>query len=151
MGIIETLKGWYETDASPEEKARLEGLRNPEGGLLAALNAVTFTGPQMRDAVAAIQKVLGRTEADAFRQGLALSAFVSEAGIGPEDYAVPALHARVIAMDAWCNACDPFGQTDVDAFFEAAGRQPLLQTNEGMRFDPVAFRELIAFISELPF
>ena len=105
----------------------------------------------MRDAVAAIQTVLGRIEADAFRQGLALSAFVSEACIGPEDYAAPALHARVIAMDAWCNAYDPFGQNDVDAFFEAAGRQPLLQTNEGMRFDPVAFRELIAFISELPF
>ena len=61
------------------------------------------------------------------------------------------LHGRIMAMDRWCVRYDPEGQTDVDAFFEAAGRQPLISTNDGIGFEPVAFRELIEFIREMPY
>jgi hypothetical protein len=71
--------------------------------------------------------------------------------LGSCELAGAGLHGRIMAMDRWCVRYDPEGQTDIDAFFEAAGRQPLISTNDGIGFEPVAFRELIEFIREMPY
>lgn len=150
MGAVENARDWLANDASPEQRAAIERRLNPEGGLLAALNQVVFTGPQMRAALDAIAHVQVRTQADAVQHSRILGEFVREYGFA-SNYAGPALHARAVAMDRWCRLYDPTGLTDRDAFFEAAGRFPLSQTDTGMAFEPVAFAELIQFITDLPF
>lgn len=151
MGKIDDMREWLATDASPEERMAVERRLNPPGGALAALNAVAITGPQMRAAIAAIQHIQARSEEDGIEHGRLLAMFAKEHGFTPAAYAGPALHARAIAMDSWCQRYDPYGQTDVDAFFEAAARCPLIETEHGVAFDPDTFAELATFIAELPF
>lgn len=122
----------------------------PEG-FLAALNSVHITGVQMRAAVETIAHVPVRSEADVVEHGRLLAEFAREYGFEPADYAGMALHARAIAMDRWCALFDPFGETDVDAFYEAGGRAMLIRTDQGVGFNPAQFAELIKFITEIPY
>lgn len=151
MSMIDNIRDGIATEAPAEEREAIERRLNPPGGALAALNAVVITGPQMRAAIEAIQHIQVRCEADAIVHGLILAAFAAENGITPEDYAGPALHARVVAMDRWCQLYDPYGQRDIDAFFQASARCPLIETGDGMAFNPQAFADLVTFIAELPF
>lgn len=151
MSAVENARNWLANEASPEQRAAIERRLNPEGGLLAAINAVAITGPQLKAAYQAIQHVPVRSQADAAEQARILRDFANEYGFAATDYAGPALHMRIVAMDRWCRVHDPRGETDRDAFFEAAGRQPLIQTATGMAFEPESFAELIQFITDLPF
>ncbi|WP_442678316.1 hypothetical protein ACSBM8_12345 [Sphingomonas sp. ASY06-1R] len=151
MGVVENIKDWLANEASPEERAAIEERLNPEGGLLAAINGVPITGPQMRAAIGAITHIQVRTPADALEHARILRQFASERGFTPPEYAGPALHARAVAMDRWCRLHDRHGQTDVDAFFEAAATHPLRQTDQGMAFDPEAFADHIRILAEMPF
>ncbi|MDB5703720.1 MAG: hypothetical protein JWN66_836 [Sphingomonas bacterium] len=151
MTVTDNIRNWLATDASDAERTIIDRQLNPPGGALAAINGVVITGPQLRAAIGAIQHIQIRSEADMVRHGMILSAFAQEYGFTPIDYAGAALHARAIALDRWCNLHDPYGQTDVDAFFEAGARAPLIGTPDGVAFEPNAFGELIAFLAELPF
>jgi hypothetical protein len=119
--------------------------------LAAILSAVRFSAEQMRTAVAALQYRPVESEADVVEHAAILVDFVRDRGIEPLDVAGIALYARIVAMDRWCARQDPHGQTDVDAFFEASARAPLVQTKAGRGFEPVGFAELIETIAEMPF
>lgn len=121
------------------------------GGFVESLNSVHISGPQMRAAVDMIAPIPVRSEADIAEHGRLLAAFASDYGFEPAAYAGMALHARAIAMDRWCNLHDPFGQTDVEAFYEAGARAKLMRTEEGLGFDPEAFAELVRFVTEIPY
>ena len=151
MGMVESLTARHDTEASNEQGAALTALKNPPGGILAAINAVAVTGPQMKAAIEAIRHIVVRTEADAIEHAILLSRYAAERRLTPAEFAGPALHARAIAMDRWCARYDPLGQTDVEAFFEAAARAPLVGTQEGLTFEPVAFGELIEFVARMPY
>jgi len=133
MTLIQNLKHWLATEASESERAEIEARVNPPGGALAALNSVQISGPQLRAAISAIQHIQVRSEADMVEHGRILSAFADEYGFKPSDYAGAALHARAMALDRWCHHYDPYGQTDVDAFFDAGARAPLIETSEDRR------------------
>jgi hypothetical protein len=151
MTVIDNIRSWLATDASDAERATIDRQLNPPGGALAAINSVVITGPQLRAGIGSIEHIQIRGEADMVRHGMILSAFAQEYGFTPIDYAGAALHARAVALDRWCNLHDPYGQTDVEAFFEAGARAPLIETPEGMAFEPKAFGELVTFLAELPF
>ena len=151
MSVIESIKDWLATDASDEERARIEAQVNPPGGAIAAINSVALTGPQLRAAIETIEHIPVRSESDMVRHAQLLSGFAAEYGFKPEFYAGPALHARAMALDRWGHRYDPCGLTDKDAFFEAGARAPLVETPAGIGFEPVAFGELIAAIDDMPF
>ncbi len=150
MGVVEKAKHWIENEAGAEQRAAVAERLKPPGGLLAAINAVEMSGPQMRAAVDAIRHVPIRTQNDALEHARILSGFAKEYGF-PSPYSGPALHMRVNAMDRWCRGYDPEGRTDRNAFFEAAARHPLVQTERGMAFEPASFGELVQFITDMPF
>src|SRR3546814_4754017 len=104
---------------------------------------------QMRAAVETIAHIPVRSEADVAEHGRLLGLFASDYGFAPAAYAGMALHARAIAMDRWCNLHDPFGETDVDAFYEAGARAKLMRTEDGLGFDPEAFARSEEHTSEL--
>lgn len=149
MGMIDDIRHRLATQATAEKRDAVEQEINPLGGGLAALNAVVITGPQMRAAIGAIQHIPIRSDADVLEHGRILRAFAEEYGF-PEG-AGAAFLARAIAMDTWCHHYDPYGQTDVDSFFEAGATCSLIETDEGVAFDPAGFAELIAFIAGMPF
>jgi hypothetical protein len=151
VSVIESIKDWLATDASDEERARIEEQVNPPGSAIAAINSVALTGAQLRAAIETIQHIPVRSEADMVRHAQLLSDFAREYGFTPEFYAGPALQARAMALDGWCHRYDPFGLTDKDAFFEAGARAPLVETAEGIGFEPVAFGELITFLEDMPY
>jgi hypothetical protein len=150
VGAAENAREWLANEASPEQRAAIERRLNPDGGLLASVNAVAITGPQMRAAIEAIQHIPLKTQGGASEHARMLREFAREYGFA-SDYAGPALHMRAVAMDRWCRLHDPESKTDRDAFFEAAGRFPLTQTDKGMAFEPEGFAELIQFITDMPF
>lgn len=135
-----------EIDAEPD----LVDLFAP-GGFVESLNSVHITGAQMRAAVETIAQIPVRSDADVAEHGRLLAIFASDYGFEPAAYAGMALHARAIAMDRWCQLHDPFGETDVDAFYEAGARAKLQRTDEGLAFDPLQVAELIRFASEIPY
>ena len=135
-----------EIDAEPD----LVDLFAP-GGFVEALNSVHITGTQIRAAIETIAQIPVRSDADVAEHGRLLAAFASDYGFEPAAYAGMALHARAIAMDRWCQLHDPFGETDVDAFYEAGARTKLQRTDEGLAFDPLQVAELIRFASEIPY
>lgn len=92
-----------------------------------------------------------RNEIDAREHGRLLKQFAADYGFTPPAYAGPALHSRAIAMDRWCHRHDPYGQTDVDAFYEAGARALIIDSAEGPAFEPKEFGELIQFYAEMPF
>jgi len=151
VSVIDNIKEWLATDASDEERARIEAQVNPPGGAIAAINSVAITGPQLRAAIETIEHIHVRSETDMLRQAHLLSAFAAEYRFKPEFYAGPALHARAMALERWGYRYDPNGRTDKDAFFEAGARAPLVETPEGVGFEPVAFGELITSLEEMPF
>ena len=136
--------------AEIEAEADLVDLFAP-GGFVASLNNVHVTGQQMRAAIETIAQTPLRSEADVAGHGRLLAAFASEHRLSPAAYAGMALHARAIAMDRWCALHDPFGQTDVDAFYEAGARAKLMRTDEGLGFDHRQFSDLIQFSTEVPY
>lgn len=136
---------WQERRSSFQDQAF------PTRNMLAALNGHCFTGAQMRAAVDAIAHIQVRGPADIVEHARLLRTFAVRQGLDVSAPAIESLHGRIVAMDRWCALHDPHGQSDVDAFFEAAGRQPLVATAEGLGFDARAFRELIDFIVEMPF
>ena len=133
-----------------EAEADLVDLFAP-GGFVTTLNSVHITGPQMRAAVETIAHIPVRSEANVAEHGRLLGLFASDYGFAPAAYAGMALHARAIAMDRWCNLHDPFGETDVDAFYEAGARAKLIRTEDGLGFDPEAFAEIIRFMTDVPY
>jgi len=151
VSVIDSIKDWLATDASDEERARIEEQVNPPGGAIAAINSVVLTGLQLRAAIETIQHIPVRSEADMVRHAQLLSDFAEEYGFKPEFYAGPALHARAMALDRWGHRFDPCGLTDKDAFFEAGARAPLVETAEGIGFEPAAFGELITFLEDMPY
>lgn len=151
MSLIENARLWAENEATDAEKMALAALFNPPGGLLAMFNSVTATGPQMEAAITALSRVPIRIESDLQTHAAILGQLAAEQKLVPADYAAPALHARVVALDTWCNLHDPFGLTDRDAVMAAAGRAPLVPIGRGLGFEPVAFADLVAFISAMPF
>lgn len=151
MSLVENARHWAENEATDAEKAALTALLNPPGGLLAMFNSVTLTGPQMDAAVTRVSQVPVRTENDLQVHAAILARFAAEERLVPADYAAPALHARIVALDAWCNLYDPYGLTDRDAVMTAAGRAPLVQIGRGLGFEPMGFGELVTFVTELPF
>jgi hypothetical protein len=151
MNAVVKIETRTRVETPNERQARLERVENPPGGLLAALNERSFSGTQMRAAVHAVSHVPLREPADMAEHSRILREFFAAEGLGTSDHGIAGLEGRLIAMNNWCAKHDPHGQTDVEAFFEAAGRQPLISTNEGIGFEPVSFGELIRFIAELPF
>jgi len=121
------------------------------GGFVESLNSVHVTGAQMRAAIETIAQIPVRSDGDVAEHGRLLAIFASDYGFEPAAYAGMALHARAIAMDRWCQLHDPFGETDVDAFYEAGARARLRRTDEGLAFDPPQVAELIRFASEVPY
>ena len=109
MSVIESIKNWLATEASEEDRARIEEQVNPPGGTIAAIRDIPV-----------------RSEADMIRHAQLLSTFAAEYGFKPEIHAGAALHARAMALDRWCQRYDPYGLTDKDAFFEAGARAPLI-------------------------
>ena len=138
-------------EARQDREASVANQSLPTRNLLADLNDQCFTGAQMRAAVEAIKHVRVRSPADILEHVRLLRAFAALQSLGTSDLVLESLHGRIIAMDRWCALHDPHGQSDADAFFEAAGRQSLVATDEGLGFDARAFRELIDFIIEMPF
>ena len=136
--------------AEIEAEADLVDLFAP-GGFVTTLNSVHITGPQMRAAVETIAHIPVRSEADVAEHGRLLADFARDYGFAPAAYAGMALHARAIAMDRWCNIHDPFGETDVDAFYEAGARAKLVRTEDGLGFDPEAFAAIIRFMTDVPY
>ncbi|WP_454884898.1 hypothetical protein [Sphingomonas oryzagri] len=138
-------------EAWQERRSTLQDQAFPTRNMLATLNGHCFTGAQMRAAVDAIAHIQVRGPADIVEHARLLRTFAVRQGLDVSDPAIESLHGRIVAMDRWCALHDPHGQSDVDAFFEAAGRQPLVATAEGLGFDARSFRELIDFIVEMPF
>lgn len=124
---------------------------NSMDDLNATLSAVRFSAAQVKAAVTALKPVPVLREADIVEHAAILADFVRAEGIEPTEYAGIALHARIVAMDRWCSRHDPHGQSDVDAFFEASARAPLVQTQDGRGFEPHAFAELIEVVAAVPF
>ncbi len=151
MEVVAEFETRARADVSSEQRFQSEPIESPSCSVLAALNEPRFTGAQMRAAVDAIKHVQVRTSADIAEHSRLLHEFTVARALGSSDLAAAGLHGRIMAMDRWCARYDSEGQTDVDAFFEAAGRQPLISTNEGIGFEPVAFRELIEFIRKMPY
>ena len=151
MDVFAEFETRARADVPTEVHVQHEPLENPPCSVLASLNEPRFTGAQMRAAVDAIKHVQVRTPADIAEHSRLLREFCLAEGLATSELAGAGLHGRIVAMDRWCARYDPEGQTDVDAFFEAAGRQPLISTNDGIGFEPVAFRELIEFIREMPY
>jgi hypothetical protein len=151
MDVVAQFETRTRADAPSDVHFQKEPLGNPSCSVLTALNEPRFTGAQMRAAADAIKHVPLRTPSDIAEHSRLLSEFCLGEGLGTSEMVAAGLHGRVVAMDRWCARYDPEGQTDVDAFFEAAGRQPLISTNDGIGFEPVAFRELIEFIREMPY
>lgn len=120
-------------------------------GVVAELNRVKITGPQMRAAIETIQHVQVRSKDDAREHARLLKQFAADYGFTPAAVAGTALHARAIAMDRWCHRYDPHGQTDIDAFYEAGARAPMIDSTEGPMFEPKEFGELVQFYAEMPF
>ncbi len=58
---------------------------------------------------------------------------------------------RQIALDHWKASHEIGAAGDADTLHEAALRAPLIDTDDGARFEPESFGELITFIAELPF
>jgi len=57
------------------------------------------------------------------------------------------------ALSRWIDGVrpmTPFGDSDVDAFFDAGARARLVDTGAGIGFERESFGELIAFIAEIP-
>lgn len=119
--------------------------------VLAELNRVTITGPQMRAAIEAIQHVQVSSASDALEHARLLAQFAADYGFRPPAFAGQALHSRAVAMDRWCHRHDPHGESDVEAFYEAGARAPLIDTEDGPAFEPTEFGDLIQFYAEMPF
>lgn len=151
MSLVERARHWAAHGATDTEKQALDELLNPPGGLLSMFNSVTLTGPQMEAAVAAVSAILIRSECDVRAHARILAQFALDQKLVPADYAAPALHARVVALDAWCNLYDPYGLTDRNAVMTAAGRAPLVELGRGLGFEPIGFADMVAFVTELPF
>lgn len=150
MSKVVPIRPDMDASAEIEAEADLVDLFAP-GGFLETLNSVQITGAQMRAAIETIAPVPVRSEADVAEHGRLLAAFASDYGFEPAAYAGMALHARAIAMDRWCNLHDPFGKTDIDAFYEAGARAKLIRTDEGLGFDPEAFAEIIRYMTDVPY
>jgi hypothetical protein len=151
MDVVAEFETRARADGSSEQRIGLEPLEKPSCSVLAALNEARFTGAQMRAAVDAIKHVQIRAPGDIAEHARLLRAFLRAQDLGSSEFAVAGLHGRIMAMDRWCARHDRDGQSDVDAFFEAAGRQPLISTHDGIGFEPGTFRELIEFIREMPY
>lgn len=111
------------------------------GGFLDAINAVPITGADMKRAIDLIRPRPVRSQSDIAEHGRILERFARERSMG--DYGGAAFHARAIAMDRWCQLHDPFGETDPDGFYAAGATAPLVESDEGLAFDPDCFRERI--------
>ena len=150
MSKILHISAWRDAaSAKPADEPLMGDLFEPEG-FLAALNAVAITGPQMRSAIEAIAHLPVRSPADIAAHAKLLQTFAADYGFVPPAPAPAALHARAIAMDQWCQTYDPFGDSDVDAFYDAGARARLVDTGAGIGFEPESFGELVAFIAEIP-
>jgi len=151
MSKMDDIRDRVEDEASSAQYGVVEADLFAPDGFLAAVNAVTITGPQMRAAIETIAHIPVRSEADIAEHGRLLAGFASDYGFSPAAQAGTALHARAIAMDRWCNRYDPFGQTDIDAFYEAGARAMLVVTAEGPGFEPESFGALVQSITEMPY
>jgi hypothetical protein len=134
-------------DQTPAQSGPSQGTRAPLA-VLEALNTVQVNAMQ----IAAASHVLARA-GDGTRQlkaGEQLQKLARRLDLKPHGLAGHALHARLIALENWRGGDRPAGE-DRKAPLEAAARAPLVQTEEGIGFEPVAFGELVEFIEEMPF
>jgi hypothetical protein len=60
------------------------------------------------------------------------------------------LRVRVAALIAWRSVYDPQRAIDDGALLDAAARFPLRLEEDGFRFEPHGFQEMIEFIDEMP-
>ncbi len=111
------------------------------GGFLGAVNAVPVTGAHLARAIDTIRHIAVRSPADIAEHGRRLAAFADEHKMG--EYGGAALHARAIALDRWAAVHDPFGETDINGFYAAGATAPLVESDEGLGFDPANFGEQI--------
>lgn len=126
-------------------------LSGSRGNGVERLNAVALTGAELEAALRAIAALPGPEQRDPVMQSLMLQAFVERANITGGVAASAALHARMTALDAWTRDHDPNRDANAEAVMEAAARQPLVETDGGIGFEPVSFSELILFVEQLPF
>ena len=113
------------------------------------LNGVTISGSQLQRALERLSSLPAHSRDKPPAQALALQALVTEEALS-EDYVSAALHARIAALAKWTALCDPNRQSDAEAVIEAAARFPLSESEDGVRFEPAGFQEMILFIEELP-
>jgi hypothetical protein len=146
---VTRLRPANDRDAATARAGKL--LSESPGGELAALNGVSVPAPAMRAAIDAIQHIQIKCDAGAIQHAEILIELADDMGLEPEAHAASALHARAIALDRWCERHDPYGQTDIEALFQAAARCPLIEYENGLAFDPETFRDLMSVIIELPF
>lgn len=110
-------------------------------GFLHAVNAVHVTGTHLSHAIDEIKHIPVRSQGDVTRHGRILEAFARRHKMG--DYGGAALHARAIALDRWASEFDPFGESDINGFYAAGASAPLVETDEGLAFEPAHFAEQI--------
>lgn len=140
MGDVIRIKDLRSNSGSCSEAWPANDLFAP-GGFLGAVNAVPVTGAHLARAIDTIRHIAVRSPADVAEHGRRLAAFAHEHRMG--DYGGPALHARAIALDRWAAVHDPFGDTDINGFYAAGATAPLVETDEGLGFDPGSFAEQI--------
>ncbi|WP_404333855.1 hypothetical protein AB2M62_11490 [Sphingomonas sp. MMS12-HWE2-04] len=83
-------------------------------------------------------------------QAQVLQAYAKDAGFADEVMAGAALHARITGLAKWTVSHDPHRQSNPEAVMEAAVRNPLIETDNGIGFEGAAFQEMILFIEDLP-
>lgn len=111
------------------------------GGFLAAVNAVHITGAHLARAIETIRHIQVRSLSDITEHGRLLERFAHKQGLG--DHGGAALHARVIALDRWAQAFDPFGESNINGFYAAGGSAPLVETEAGLGFEPAEFAQQV--------
>lgn len=112
---------------------------------LAALNAVTLTLAQLTEARQILGELAEELRWDSGARRSALRAQLSES-----DLAVQAIDARLLAVRKWEDLNDPGRVLSQLHLMEAATLTPLVETDHGIGFRDITFRELVDFITELP-
>ncbi|WP_150125562.1 hypothetical protein [Sphingomonas sp. LM7] len=121
----------------------------PIASAMERLNGVKVSAAQLQTALERLSSLPAHLRNKAPAQALALQALAAEEAFA-EDYGSAALHARIVALAKWTALHDPERQSDAEAVIEAAARFPLSESEDGVRFEPGGFQEMILFIEELP-
>lgn len=112
---------------------------------LGALNAVTLGVAQLAPARRIVRQL-----ADEFRWDGSARRAALRPGLDGPDIAIAAIDARLLAARKWQDLHDPERVLGQVHLMEAATLAPLVDTDHGIGFRDMVFRELVDFLAELP-